>query len=293
MHAPPRVRLTPLVKRMLRPSRALRLARAGERPASGLAAKYGAKLEQRAKAEGMTVPELLQKARAACGAHPGESNASRVGPARPAVTATNERPSTAASSAAASKLPRAGGGEQATLDQYVDVEKLSRHSAAEIEMLWKARFLNREREFCGVIDAVAFARLYVNARRCPLFVLPLAHADNGVELHYVQWHIVNSNTVYCLLTTLAQYKLKGEFSEPHTTLMLHADFLMEKQIVLENARFEDNKITQSQSSLLVLLLQRFYTAAPGSTKAELLQRFNRGDPQFSVDEVLTAADTLD
>lgn len=256
--------------------------------------KYAAKLRAKAQSQGITVEELLAKAQP-------ESEKLRLSDVAELQTQTKAFRNKAVSES--SKQPKTLQGLPKSkplsmdLDSFVDVDKLRPHAAKEIEMLWKARFLNTPNAFSGAMSADAFSKLYINARKYPTFVLPLPHKAHGIELHYVQWSFVTSETVYCLITSLAQYKLHTEYAHPHTTFMLHTNLAADKQVVLTNAVIQDNEVSTENAALLVLNLQRFYTADPktvhGQPKADLLRQFNTGDASFSVDKLIEATETLD
>lgn len=193
-------------------------------------------------------------------------------------------------------IDAAKGGDIKELGSFVDPDKLLLHNQKEIEMIWKARFANKERAICGTLDGVTFSELYRNARQFPTFVLPLPHEDQGVELHYVQWNFVGPFTVHCLLTSLAEYKLHQEFARPHTTLIFHTDLLASKQIVLMNGSVEkDSPVTRDEAVLLALNLQRFYgaTVSKAAHKLRLLHAFNTGSEEFSVDSLIDEAERID
>lgn len=251
--------------------------------------KYAKKLAAKAERQGLTLEELLLHAQ------PQVEEQKRSDVADLIEQAKNFKKKKAAEVPEIEKAIKAKPSTM-ELDSFVDVEKFSKHNAREIEMLWKARFVNSKQSFSGSMNSDAFSKLYINARKYPTFVLPLPHKAHGVELHYVQWSFVTSKTVYCLITSLAQYKLHNEYAQPHTTFMVHTDFA-DRGIVLTNTVIQDNQATKENAALLVLNLQRFYTAQAdnehGAAKLELLHKFNSGDASFDVDKLIQATETID
>lgn len=254
--------------------------------------KYATKLQAKAIDQGVTVEELLANART------GSEKLRRSDVADLQKQAKNFRQRYAGASTAEKlqKLPKSKP-RSMNLDSFVDVAKLRPHPVKEIEMLWKARFLDTPNAFSGSMSAGAFSKLYINARKYPTFVLPLPHKAHGIELHYAQWSFVTSETVYCLITSLAQYKLHTEYAHPHTTFMLHTNLAADKQIVLTNAVIQGNEISTENAAITVLNLQRFYTAdaesVHGRPKVDLLRQFNTGDANFSTEKLIEATETLD
>lgn len=184
------------------------------------------------------------------------------------------------------------------LDSFVDLEKLKLHDAKEIEMLWKARFADKDRQFCGVVNGETFSRIYRNARKNPNFVLPLPHEEQGAELHFVQWSFVGPFTLHCILTSVAEYKLHQEYARPHTTMIFHSELLTDKSIALMNGNVEaDSNLNHDQGLFLSLNVQRFYGAddktESGIRKTALLHQFNSNAENFSVEALLTETETLD
>lgn len=261
--------------------------------------RYKAQLQAKAQKEGVSVEELLQKSAA---------KSTEVYDPLDLVTKANanqekksaqttEEPKTPLEAVARAASTASTSAKTKDLSTFVDVEALRKHDAKEIEMIWKARFVNKQTEFCGALNSDAYSRVYVNARKYPTFVLPLPQGE-GVELYYSQWSFVGNYTIHCLITPLAEYKLHQEYAHPRVSLMLHSDFLTDKGIALHNAALQDNEISMDNAVLLTLNLLRFYTADPTASehsrvKVDLLRQFNTGDTSFSADRLIEATETLD
>ncbi|RLV92474.1 Protein ATP11 mitochondrial [Spathaspora sp. JA1] len=179
-----------------------------------------------------------------------------------------------------------------TLNDYVDLTKLQELPRREIEYIWKARFADRPKSVHAIIDNVQFSTMYANAFKNPNFILPLPR-DNGYEMHFIQWSFVGPATVHCMLTTVAEYKLHGEFAKPHTTLSFHQE-LTDKGVVLMNGIIENDNIPLDEAQLLVLNVQRFYGMGekPDQEKLKILTQFTTGDEKFSTEELIKHATTF-
>lgn len=253
-----------------------------------MAGDYASRLEQKAKEEGVTLAELIEKSR---------EKAREQQRAEGETLVKLFRPKPMGEADFAAQIPKTSP-EKATMElgSYMDVEKLQAHSKKEIEMLWKARFVHSTDEFCGAMNADAFSRLYVSARKFPKFVLPLPRDGGNIELHYVQWSFMPGNTLHCLITGLAEYKLHTEYAHPHTTVLVHSDLVADKGVALVNT-ITTKAVPMDAAVLLLLNLQRFYTADPhnlnGAEKLKLLYYFNQGTSEFTIERLINAVETID
>lgn len=168
-----------------------------------------------------------------------------------------------------------------SLDSYIDVEKLRLHDAKEIALLWRARFADSETSICAVIPKETYASIYKSAREYPMFVLPLLRPDQGVEMHFLQWMFPNATTSHLMITSLLEYKMKGEYSRPHTIIEHHTELADEKGLVFMKGDLTDSRALEPlQATWMITLLQRFYCPLESDPTAErrkkILHDFNKG-----------------
>lgn len=263
--------------------------------------RYKEKLLQRAKAEGIeTLDELKEKYKDVIAERKLEFN--KIDQYLQPKGVSSDKVRTKAGEERAPRGPRpdlpSAEASIKDLDSFVALDKFRLHDAKEIEMLWKARFADKDRQFCGVVNGETFSRIYRNARQNPNFVLPLPHEEQGAELHFVQWSFVGPFTLHCILTSVAEYKLHQEYARPHTTMMFHSELLADKNVALMNGSVEpDANLNHDQGLFLSLNVQRFYGAdeksESGLRKTALLHQFNSNSQSFSVDALLTETETLD
>lgn len=140
----------------------------------------------------------------------------------------------------------------------------------------------------------------------PQFVLPVPHETQGAEIHFLQWTFDKaSNTSTVLFTQLAEYKSKGEFATPHTTITHHLDLVDEKGLVLMQGQVMDDRgVLPEHAKWLLMTLQRFYGGweAEGAVtpqqkeraeeRKKLLGWFASGDERFTVDKLLEETERL-
>lgn len=185
-----------------------------------------------------------------------------------------------------------------TLSSFVDVGKLAQLPRKELELIWKARFANVDRAMSAVLDATQFSKIYATAFKNPSFILPVPKGPDGYEMHFVQWSFVGPNTTYCLLTTVAEYKLHKEYAKPHTTLMFHQELAQPNAVVLMNGIVEEeSSLTMEEAHLLVLNVQRFYSGLndteASQLRAHLLQQFSKGDADFDMKTLVQLSTTVE
>lgn len=193
-----------------------------------------------------------------------------------------------------------------TLDEIVDLEKVRELPEKEITAIWRLRHANSPSKLCAVIDAATYRAMEDLARRAPQFVLPVPHETQGAEIHFLQWVFdASSRTSTVMFTQLAEYKTRGEFAQPHTTITHHLDMADDKGLVLmQGQMMEDRGVKPEHAKWLTMCLQRFYGAWESGTELEgerkeraearqqLLEWFAAGDSRFSVEKLLEEAERM-
>lgn len=209
---------------------------------------------------------------------------------------------------AASAPPSASGKASVqSLDEIVDVEKIRELPEKELTAVWRLRHANSPQKLCAVIPTSSYKAMEEMARKSPQFVLPVPHESQGAEIHFLQWTFdAASNTSTVLFTQLAEFKTRGEFAQPHTTVTHHLDLAEDKGLVLmQGQTMEDRGVQPEHAKWLVMCLQRFYGAWE-STEAELdgsrkeraderkklVEWFGSGDSRFSVEKLLEEAERI-
>jgi len=190
--------------------------------------KYREKLDQKAKQEGLSDIQELKAAysdkikllrtnaeAALAGATPKSTPSSSI-PFQPPPPPEPQASSPAAT--AAKKLSSEAKAGIKTLSSFIDIEKTLDLPQKEIEYIWRLRHANDPRSLCAAIPSETYHKIIESARRHPQFILPLPRENQGAEIHFLQWTFPSPTTATVLFTHLAEYKLRGEFSQPHTTV---------------------------------------------------------------------------
>ncbi|MCJ1371753.1 hypothetical protein MMC20_002972 [Loxospora ochrophaea] len=181
-----------------------------------------------------------------------------------------------------------------TLSSFIDVPKTLKLPPKEIEYIWRLRHASNPQSLCAVIPQSTYDSIESTARRHPQFILPLPREGQGAEIHYLQWTFPTPTTTTILFTHLAEFKLRGEFSQPHTTVTHHLDLREEKGLVLlQGSVVEGRGVSVDEGRWLLMCLQKFYGGGEqGGEKKKLLEQFSQGDGEFKVEQLLEEAEKV-
>ncbi|KAK3362224.1 ATP11 protein-domain-containing protein [Lasiosphaeria hispida] len=280
--------------------------------------KYRDKLDRKAREEGLPDIDTLKQAYADKIEKLRKEADTTVSPAPSLPTTPPTSPSNEASpprTQSQSDTRRTSPSSSSTikpLSAILNLPKVRDLPVTELTAIWRLRHAAEPQSMCAVIPAApTYAAMESTARLYPQFVLPVPHPEQGAEMHFLQWTwdaATRSSTV--LFTQLAEYKARGEFAQPHTTLTHYTDLGGEKGVVLMLGHvMEDRGVQVEHARWLVLCLQRFYggwdaavdkeTGAEASMAQEraaerrrLLEWFAKGDERFSVEKLMDEAERM-
>lgn len=110
----------------------------------------------------------------------------------------------------------------------------------------------------------------------------------------MQWTFPAENTVVVLFTHLAEYKLRGEYSQPHTTITHHLELEKDKELVLLHGQVVEGRgVSVDDAKWLIMCLQKFYgPVGEQSDRRRLLEMFGKGDPAFKVEDLVEEAEKI-
>lgn len=284
-------------------------------PPNAILDKYREKLAKKAQQEGhQTIDDLKAAYAEKIDAHR-KDGAIKTGtiPQAPNTPVSQPNrgplPSTSTEPSKTEKPERKDSGKAAikTLDDFLNMEKVRELPDEELTAIWRLRHASSPQTLCAVIPTATYRAMEDLARTSPQFVLPVPHPDQGAEIHFMQWTFdAESRTSTVLFTQLAEYKNRGEFSQPHTTITHHLDLADDRGLVLMQGQVMDGRgIQPDEAKWLVMCLQKFYGGweagdadLDGQRKEralkrkELLQWFAQGDPRFSVEKLLEEAERM-
>ncbi|KAL9609824.1 MAG: hypothetical protein Q9167_005429 [Letrouitia subvulpina] len=260
--------------------------------------KYREKLQKKAWEEGLSsVDELKTAYKEKIQAEKTKAAAPPSGPSQkqtlpfsppPPPPSTSSNPS--APQQASSKTQSAG---LKTLSSYLDITKTVDLPQQEIEYIWRLRHASNSSTLCATIPASSYNAIESTARRFPQFILPLPRPSTGAEIHFLQWAFPSPETATVLFTHLAEYKLRGEYSQPHTTVTWHTELKDAKGLVLMRGEVVGGRgVSVEEGKWLVMCLQRFYGGGGGEIRRGLVESFGRGDENFKVEDLVEEAEKI-
>lgn len=196
-----------------------------------------------------------------------------------------------------------------TLNSFLDLEKVRGLPEKEVQALWRLRHAGNPQSIHFVVPASVFRSLIQTAKQHPAFVLPVPReipvedesvAKEGVktqqaaELHYLQFAHPHVDTTTLLFTSLAEFKLRGEFASPHTTVTFHQELADSHDLVLGQGMVIENKgVSVDEARWLVMCMQKFYVQSEeGKGRGELLNLFTKGDSRFQVERLIDEAEKV-
>ncbi|CAD6504504.1 BgTH12-00014 [Blumeria graminis f. sp. triticale] len=184
-----------------------------------------------------------------------------------------------------------------TLSSYINIEKARLLPLKELESIWRLRHAHNAQSLCGVIPLSLYNTIQNTAKKNPQFILPVPREGKGAEIHFMQWTFPEENISTVIFTQLCEYKLKGEFSQPHTTITHHLEMSEEKGVVLLRGEIVSGRgVSVDEAKWLLLCLQRFYGGLGDSEVAakrkRLVEMFGRGDGEFRVEDLVEEAEKL-
>lgn len=179
-----------------------------------------------------------------------------------------------------------------TLSSYLDIEKTLALPQDKIEPLWRLRHAPSPQSLCAVIPLSIYRTIEATAKKYPHFILPLPKEGEGAEIHFLQWTFPAPDTVTVLFTHLAEYKLRGQYAEPHTTITHHLELAQEKELVLMQGKVvEGKRVSVDEAKWLVMCLQKFYGVnGEKSERRRLLELFGKGDEAFKLEDLVEEAE---
>ncbi|CAG5184053.1 uncharacterized protein ALTATR162_LOCUS10886 [Alternaria atra] len=196
---------------------------------------------------------------------------------------------------AASGSPTAPPPGVKTLNSFLDLDKVQTLPEKEVQALWRLRHAANPQSIHFAVPATTFSQLLRSAKQHPSFVLPeQPQTQQAAELHYLQFSHPHVDTTTLMFTTLAEFKLRGEFASPHTTITFHQELAESHNLVLGQGLVIENRgVSVDEARWLVMCMQKFYVQTEeGKARSQLLNMFTRGDSAFQVERLIDEAEKI-
>ncbi|KAI0482266.1 ATP11 protein-domain-containing protein [Xylariaceae sp. FL0804] len=279
-------------------------------------------------------PSSATAAAAPANAAPGQADASSSSSTAAEQQAAQTRPGGSSRyNPSSSPSPPSSSAAVRPLSAILDLPRARALPLADLTAAWRQLHASASaRSLCAVVPAATAAALEAAARQCPRFVLPVprpgsggsdGNEGGGAEIHLLQWVFdAPSATSTVLFTQLAEFKARGEYAQPHTSITHYWDRGSSASgsssgsgsagvedavglsdpagpgqdggggiVLMAGHVVEGRGASVADAQWLVMLLQRFY-AGREPAKTALLRQFAAGDPAFSVDSLLEESERL-
>ncbi|KAH7103158.1 ATP11 protein-domain-containing protein, partial [Auriculariales sp. MPI-PUGE-AT-0066] len=212
------------------------------------------------------------------------------------------------------------------LTDFMDLGRIfaTPHSANDVAQIWIAYHAAKTggtgRGFvAAVVPVAAYEQLLASASQFAAFVLPLKRAgtladssssdQGGHEFYYLEWAQYDAprrldsvgtegkaspRISTAIFTSLAEYKLRQDFAQPHLALTFHTELarshglvLMRGELTPSIAGADSFLLTQEDAQTLCVLMQKFYLPTmQNDARCNLLRTFHTHPAEFKWEELV-------
>ncbi|KAL9551898.1 hypothetical protein MBANPS3_004035 [Mucor bainieri] len=194
-----------------------------------------------------------------------------------------------------------------TLDKVVKLDLLAKESKESIAKIWTQHYADKD-GITAIIPVDTYSTMYQVSQKYPLvsshpllclgniidcsiplqFILPMPR-DTGLEFFFLQFQAHQ-----CNITSLLEYKTRGEKARPFLTITHYPELADTKGIVLMRGEINDNPkkmISAANAQFLAFAVQQFYsTNNPASIK--LVETFNTLPEEFNYQDLIKAVENI-
>ncbi|GAA5901335.1 hypothetical protein JCM6882_007750 [Rhodosporidiobolus microsporus] len=285
--------------------------------------KYRAALEAKAKAEGVSVEDLKERAMVAAKAKEAVANAA-AGPVEAGSVDTRKTEAEVKEPEVVKPLPSAEGQQKKPqpapvgqskenpvkpLHDIMDLSKVSDLTTSALTQLWTA-YHQSKGFLSATIPTETYLRMVNSARKYPIFVLPLTRkaelpegqeAETATEMHLLEWALLPQPTTVTspvpapstvLFTPLAEYKARQSWAQPYLILTHYTDLSASHDVVLMRGEISSNvALNSTDAQVLAVRMQLFYNDQGKNDeltkqRRELLRAFHETPDKFDVEALI-------
>lgn len=206
------------------------------------------------------------------------------------------------------------------LASYIDVGRIlaTPHSSSQVANIWtmyhNSRSAGTGRGFLSAtIPTATYEQMIGEGSKFPSFILPLhrmtsdGQSSSAFEFYFLEWSFyhspvsvqgqphTNPRISTILFTSLAEYKLRQSYAQPHLVITHYTDLVQTHGIVLMRGELTpipksitEYRLSQEEAQMLALGVQRFYLPGgrdEGQTK--LLKSFHEQRDKFKWEELVS------
>ncbi|GAN09897.1 ATP synthase mitochondrial F1 complex assembly factor 1 [Mucor ambiguus] len=188
------------------------------------------------------------------------------------------------------------------LDKIVKLDLLAKESKESIAKIWTQHYADKD-GITAVIPVATYSIMYQVSQKYPLvsnhpllcldhiidcispahqFILPMPR-DTGLEFFFLQFQAHQ-----CNITSLLEYKSKGEKARPFLTITHYPELADTKGIVLMRGEINDNPkrmISVANAQFLAFAVQQFYSIN-NPTSVKLVEMFNTLPEEFNYQDLI-------
>ncbi|EKX36099.1 hypothetical protein GUITHDRAFT_117769 [Guillardia theta CCMP2712] len=138
------------------------------------------------------------------------------------------------------------------LNDIVKLDMMMQENSGRIIEVWMQYHSTKKDAAASVLSRPEYDTLTFRIKKCPIVILPV-HRPEGYQAFLVKF-----DELRAFVTTLEEYKEKGENAEPVLAWSLHPDMLEEKGMALARADFVASCLTKDEANKLIADLTYCY-----------------------------------
>ncbi|KAK4513765.1 phosphatidylserine decarboxylase [Mucor velutinosus] len=174
-----------------------------------------------------------------------------------------------------------------TLDKIVKLDLLAKESKESIAKIWTRHYADKD-GITAVIPVDTYSTMFQVSQKYPLFILPMPR-DTGLEFFFLQFQAHQ-----CNITSLLEYKTRGEKARPFLTITHYPELADTKGIVLMRGEINENPkkmISVANAQFLAFAVQQFYSTN-NPTSVKLVETFNTSPEEFNYQDLIKELENI-
>lgn len=171
-----------------------------------------------------------------------------------------------------------------SLDQIVKMRYLEKEFPEQVKHIWNSHHYFKPDLLSDAIRVNTYETLLPRMRKCPLFIIPIQK-----KLGYVNY-MVQCQEQYILITSLLEFKKRGEYANPYLCVSHFTELAKSKQLVLMRGEINMQLITKPEAIELIRLTYIFYLS--DRLYLNFVEPFNKTPHLFDYEKFLQTVKKL-